>query len=138
MAKTSTRHAGLRRALTNRRRHMQNDVQGRIRDGRNDGRPGGLPDALDASTANFQQAIDMTLLQIKATALTNIDDALGRIDAGQYGSCVECAGAITAERLRALPFAARCLECETRREREQGDSRRIAQRDATPFSHLTG
>jgi DnaK suppressor protein len=97
-----------------------------------------VPDATDASTANFQQAIDMTLLQIKATTLAHIDEALGRIDAGQYGSCVECKGPISGERLRALPFAARCLECEVKREREQGDSRAIAQRDASPFSHVTG
>ena len=40
-----------------------------------------------------------------------IKAALERIEAGTYGSCVECGAKITEKRLAALPFANRCVEC---------------------------
>jgi DnaK suppressor protein len=38
------------------------------------------------------------------------------LDEGSYGTCAECAGEIAGRRLRALPFAMRCQDCEDRRE----------------------
>ncbi len=43
--------------------------------------------------------------------LKNINAALARIDAKQYGSCDECGNAIQRARLRAYPLAAKCIEC---------------------------
>lgn len=37
--------------------------------------------------------------------------ALGRLDAGHYGDCVECGNAIAAPRLAAVPTATRCITC---------------------------
>lgn len=37
--------------------------------------------------------------------------ALQRIDSGLYGSCEECDEPIKAERLLALPYTARCINC---------------------------
>jgi DnaK suppressor protein len=90
----------------------------------------------DTSDENFRQAIDMTLLQMRATTLSHIDDALGQIDAGRYGVCVECGGGIAEGRLRALPFAVRCRDCEHRREQHQGRAREAAMRSASPFLHV--
>jgi RNA polymerase-binding transcription factor DksA len=52
--------------------------------------------------------------------VARIDDALVRLEAGQYGSCIECAREISQHRLSALPFAVRCQACEERREQELG------------------
>ena len=43
--------------------------------------------------------------------ISEIDAALARIDAGTYGSCVQCGGAIPEERLELRPFAGRCVTC---------------------------
>jgi DnaK suppressor protein len=40
-----------------------------------------------------------------------IDAALGRIEAGTYGSCDRCGAAIPEERLELRPFAGRCVAC---------------------------
>jgi DnaK suppressor protein len=40
-----------------------------------------------------------------------IDAALGRIEAGTYGSCDHCGAAIPEERLELRPFAGRCVRC---------------------------
>ena len=46
-----------------------------------------------------------------------IDAALGRIDAGSYGKCERCAEPISEERLEALPYATKCIECKRLEER---------------------
>jgi hypothetical protein len=38
-----------------------------------------------------------------------VEHALARIDAGSFGRCQACGGAIEAERLDALPYATLCL-----------------------------
>jgi DnaK suppressor protein len=127
MADTSKRDAGLKHMLSTRRRAMQNDVQERIRDGRTD-RANEVRDDIEHSDADLQVDLELALLQMRAAALARIDEALVRIDAGEYGYCFECAREISEQRLRALPFAVRCRACEERREQEQTHARLINQR----------
>lgn len=42
--------------------------------------------------------------------------ALGRLDDGSYGTCVDCGQQISAARLQVRPEAARCVECQARSE----------------------
>jgi RNA polymerase-binding transcription factor DksA len=58
--------------------------------------------------------------------LTRIDEALVRLDAGEYGACVECGDEISEPRLRALPFAVRCRSCEETREQNRDNARQLA------------
>ena len=51
------------------------------------------------------------------SALHEVVEALGRIDAGTYGRCVDCGGEIPPKRLAALPASARCVECQRKQER---------------------
>ena len=120
------RNADLGRMLRERRHAMQGELQRRIRDGRND-RPEDGRDDLEHSDANIQGDLELSLLQMRAETLARIDEALLRLDAGRYGMCFECAGEISERRLRALPFAVRCQECEGRRETQQGHARQRAQ-----------
>jgi DnaK suppressor protein len=132
MAKRS--YAKIKEALTARRREMASNVRERIKEGRHD-QAGGAQDSGDQSDANFQQAIDMTLLQMRAATVAGIDDALARIDAGSFGTCIECEGPIAEGRLLALPFAKRCRTCEDERE-TSAPSRNRLPRGATPFAHV--
>ena len=52
-----------------------------------------------------------------ARDLKLIDRALEDIDAGRYGICGECEEPIAPKRLKALPFATRCVECQAKSER---------------------
>ncbi len=46
-----------------------------------------------------------------ALELKEVEDALARIDAGTWGRCERCGGAIGRDRLRALPDARFCIAC---------------------------
>jgi DnaK suppressor protein len=49
---------------------------------------------------------------MKAETLDQINHALSLLDEGAYGYCLECGEEIPERRLRALPFAIRCKDCE--------------------------
>ena len=127
MINTARRRAHLERMLRDRRRELQGEVRHGIRNGRAYRSTQGGDD-IDRSDAHSQGDIDLALLQMRAETVRRIDAALVRLEAGTYGSCVECAIAISEPRLRALPFAARCQACEERREEENGHARRVEQR----------
>ncbi len=46
-----------------------------------------------------------------------IDEALGRIEAGEYGDCVNCGEPVPEKRLDAIPWARYCLKCQDLQER---------------------
>ena len=53
-----------------------------------------------------------------AHELEQVNQALARLNAGEYGECIECGEPISEARLRALPYATLCIQCA--REAEQG------------------
>ena len=56
--------------------------------------------------------LEFAPIQMKAETLDQINPALSRLDEGAYGYCLECGEEIPELRLRALPFAIRCKDCE--------------------------
>ena len=113
------RYSDLKLMLEDRRREILNEVQGKIRDQRDEHTWGKVNEVLDAgesSEVDIQEDIEFALIQMKAETLTKINEALGRLEEGTYGYCSECGGEISEQRLRALPFAVRCKECEEARE----------------------
>jgi len=66
-----------------------------------------------------QEDVDLALMQMASQLLRRIDAALVRVDLGTYGRCVECESDIAGARLKALPFAARCTNCEAAIEARQ-------------------
>ena len=48
-----------------------------------------------------------------------IESALARIEQGKYGKCIKCGKKIPEDRLRAIPHALMCIECQTASERKK-------------------
>jgi RNA polymerase-binding transcription factor len=121
--------ADLKTILESRRSELMLDVQRKIRDVRTDGiTERGVLDTAESSEVDTQDDIEFALIQLKAETLNKIDDALLRIEQGTYGDCSECGGEIAEARLRALPFAVRCRDCEDVREATDQRERALAQR----------
>ena len=119
MTMTKSRSAALRQVLLDHKLKGQSEVEGRVREGRAP-RTRDVGDSLDNSDADVQSGLDFALLQMTTATLTRIDQALVRLGAGHYGTCIECGEEIAERRLRAVPFAVRCHECEAEREAEHG------------------
>jgi DnaK suppressor protein len=137
------RHAELTRILEERRREIMDQVQEKIRDVRTESpnNPAtGVLDAVESSEADIQGEIEFALIQMKAETLNKIEEALRRLEEGTFGYCFECGEEISERRLRALPFAVRCKDCEEARETAQQRERLIAQRrgNASLFVDLQG
>ena len=113
------RYDELKGILEERRREIMSEVQGRMRDVRAEGAGStvqGVLDAAESSEADIQDEIEFALIQMKAETLNRIDEALHRLEEATYGYCFECGEEISEKRLRALPFAVRCKDCEEARE----------------------
>jgi len=96
--------------------------------------PVDAPDVRDAeeqSVDDFVREVDLALMQMKSETLKKIDQAIVRLEAGTYGRCQECDAEIPPARLRALPFAALCRDCQ-----EEAESNVRAQREAKAFERL--
>jgi len=124
-----TRYDELRHMLEERQRDILSEVQGRIRGVRAEGseKPHEVMDQGETSEVDIQEDIEFALIQMKAETLNKINEALSRLEEGTYGRCFECGGEISEQRLRALPFAVRCKDCEEAREIAQ-KRERMAQR----------
>ena len=73
---------------------------------------------------------------MKAETLNKINEALARLDEGRYGTCYECGDEIAEARLRALPFAVRCKDCEEERETAILRERTMARRGSSSILDL--
>jgi DnaK suppressor protein len=125
--------------LEDRLREIKAEVQGKMRDVRAAGEVGKLSDVLDAvesSEADIQEDIELALIQMKSETLNKINDALTRLDNGTYGNCFDCGEEIAEKRLRALPFAVRCKDCEEARETAEKRERQQAARRGAPSLFL--
>src|SRR6187401_2850296 len=130
--KGRTRYAELKRMLEDRQREIHAEVQGKMRDVRSEGTWGGkmneVLDAVESSEADIQEDIEFALIQMKSETLNKVNDALARLERGDYGNCFDCAEEIAEKRLRALPFAVRCKDCEEAKEVAEQRQRHLTQR----------
>jgi RNA polymerase-binding transcription factor len=129
---SEARYIELKQMLDNRRREIQAEVQGKMRGVREEGAWGGklneVLDAVESAEADIQEDIEFALVQMKSETLNKINDALARLEHGNYGYCFDCGDEIGEKRLRALPFAVRCKDCEEARENAERRERQTAAR----------
>ena len=71
----------------------------------------------DSATATLNREIDYTLEENSEHVLGALNDALERIENGTFGKCVRCGRQIAEERLEAIPYATRCIDCQRLAER---------------------
>ena len=57
--------------------------------------------------------------------LKNIDEALLRLEEGEYGICEECEEEIPMGRLKIVPFARHCVKCKADLEKQQAQTKRF-------------
>jgi DnaK suppressor protein len=121
MMANTTHHDELRGVLAARRRELTSQIHASLRDARSEtaGHARYRIESGETTEVHPEDDLAFTLIQLKGQVLTRIDEAMRRIDEGTYGRCDDCGDAIASARLRALPFAVRCKDCEEMREQSE-------------------
>lgn len=73
-------------------------------------------DAGDRSLIDLLEDTGLAVADIRRQQLTRMDQALAQFEQGRYGFCETCGQEIPEARLRAEPFAIRCVDCQQQRE----------------------
>ena len=75
-------------------------------------------DPHEAPLREEEREMDMALSDLETRELGEISAALRRLQAGDYGACSDCGADIPFDRLKAEPWAARCVPCESAHEKK--------------------
>lgn len=75
-------------------------------------------DAADIAQESSKNELTFHLAEVESRELAQIDKALERIGEGAYGLCEKCGEKISLARLKALPFAVKCIRCQEEDEQE--------------------
>ncbi|HEU5148850.1 MAG TPA: TraR/DksA C4-type zinc finger protein [Iamia sp.] len=70
-----------------------------------------LVEAIDANERQAETLTPGPEADAHRAARTSLEQALGRLDDGSYGTCVTCGAALPIERLELVPDAERCMPC---------------------------
>jgi DnaK suppressor protein len=82
--------------------------------------------------------VELALMEMKSETLGQIDEAIRRLEAGAYGTCAHCGREIAEARLKALPFATLCLECQENQEEARASVRSQETRVTSSFATSLG
>ncbi|BBB92347.1 MAG TPA: TraR/DksA C4-type zinc finger protein [Methylomusa anaerophila] len=91
----------------------------------------------DLGDVVFERSKDVALRDNEHILLEQVEAALDRIHAGSYGICEKCGRKIDIERLEALPWAVRCIECQKDRNVIDATPRPLEEGVLAPPFHRT-
>jgi DnaK suppressor protein len=73
----------------------------------------------DLAFSSLEAEMGFTMVDLRDRLVEKIDDALARLEIGTYGICENCGIEISEARLKALPYATRCTECQKMEEKQK-------------------
>lgn len=122
---TSRRHAELFRILTRKRtdltRLIGEQLEYRLR-GDDPLAMGTRGDEGEVAARALTAEVESDAMDRRVRMVKQVDLALRRLAEGAYGFCADCGEEIGVERLRSLPFALRCRDCQEAWEAVEGRS----------------
>jgi DnaK suppressor protein len=77
----------------------------------------------DWSVIDVVEDITLKQLSVQRQTIVKVEEALRKLDDKTYGTCEECGEDINPERLKILPFAILCRDCQEEREKLEEASR---------------
>ena len=73
---------------------------------------GVVQDSADKALLISMEKLQSSLQRTEIDELHLMEDALARIEKGEYGKCIDCGDPISEKRLESFPYAARCIVCQ--------------------------
>lgn len=77
------------------------------------------PDVVDRAAIEAERNFALLMRERDRTLLHGIQEAIARLEKGEYGLCEECGEKISPARLKAKPMATLCIGCQAAREEEE-------------------
>jgi len=78
-----------------------------------------FPDPTDQASMETDRNFDLRIKDRERKLIKKIDQAINRINDGEFGECDSCGGDISIKRLQARPVTTLCIECKTAQEQEE-------------------
>lgn len=82
-----------------------------------------VPDPNDRATIESGRSFELRIRDRERKLLSKIEEALERVEEGEFGMCEDCGEEIGIKRLEARPVTTLCIDCKTiqeTKERSQG------------------
>ena len=117
---TPERQAEVRNRLLDRKKRLWLEVKDQLKNNIGDGYQEMLAtarDEEDQATVSLMAETNLTLLGPKRQELEAIEEALQRLENGNYGFCEVCGQPIEPRRLEIMPETPLCRECMSQREK---------------------
>ncbi|MFH1478850.1 MAG: TraR/DksA family transcriptional regulator [Candidatus Omnitrophota bacterium] len=73
----------------------------------------------DMASDSYDRELSLNIASGEQETIYQIDEALKRIEEGQYGECISCERKIPQKRLNALPYASQCIQCQSKEEKNK-------------------
>ena len=89
-----------------------------------------FPDPTDRASMESNRNSVLRIRDRERKLIFKIEEALRRLDNGEYGICEECEEEIPLGRLKVLPFARHCVKCKSDIERQQAQTKRFEEERA--------
>ncbi len=107
--------AGFRDTLDVKRREMLSLYEHDVHAGQ-ESTDDNADDFADRANNSYNRELMFSLSDNERQMLISIDEAMQRLDEGSYGVCTFCSEPIGLPRLKALPWARYCIDCQEREE----------------------
>jgi DnaK suppressor protein len=107
----------LRHALVNRRDALRAALQGDLSALRELELSTG--DICDFAVDTSRGEVASQIAEVESSELQRIEEALSKINTGEYGECNDCGKSIPLARLEAIPYATLCIKCQTKAEQAE-------------------
>jgi DnaK suppressor protein len=111
-----------RNLLTERMRELRSEAGKTVEDMDEDEN---FPDPSDRASMEASRNSILRIRDRERKLIFKIQEALRRLENGEYGICEECGEGIGIERLKARPVTTLCIECKSSQEIQERKARRI-------------
>lgn len=101
-----------KKVLLKRKEELAASVKNHVEELPDTGMEGAAGDTSDRASADYTSEMFGVLLERQAGTLEEVERAINKIEKGDFGVCESCEKSIPSKRIKALPWARFCLECQ--------------------------
>lgn len=115
----------LKQMLLSMKAEILQEISKSIKSGADTSSSESMGDIYDQASSERDRELGLLLSDRERQKLHQVDEALLRLEDGEYGICEECEEEIPIGRLKAMPFTRHCVKCKSDLEKQQAQTKRL-------------